>query len=40
MPREFDVQTHIDEGINPPREEQLAIVGDVQAYNSFLVGLE
>jgi hypothetical protein len=40
MPREFDLQTHVDKGINPPREEQLAIVGDGQAYNSVLVGLE
>jgi hypothetical protein len=40
MPRGFTVKTHIDKGISPPREEQLAIIGDVQAYYSFLVGLE
>jgi hypothetical protein len=40
MPRGFTVKTYIDKRIGAPREEQLAIIGDAQAYYSFLMGLE
>jgi hypothetical protein len=39
-PGGFLIKTHIDKGISPPREEQLIIIGDVQAYYSFLMSLE
>ena len=32
--------SHIDNGVSATREEELAIIGDVQAHHSFLVSLD